>query len=242
MTRRVRILALVTPATIIVCGILFYQFLMTPSSPSRPTPTAPSVTGTTDENLTHLFNTLDTFAPTLSRKLNPGLSEAEIASLEQQYNVKLSQDLQALYRHHNGFSDTSTLDGLHTFPPLATVLAERKALHDQVAAEPALQRAVYFKFAGYSHNWLTIFPDPAGDGYYFDPSIANSPGEFFYHFREDSSYFTYPSLRNFLREIATAYESKIITLDPTTGRHLVDHDKLFQLRYNYSTPNHSPLP
>ena len=58
--------------------------------------------------LAGLQATLETNAPLVAQSLQPGLSDAQISELETQGGFRLSGDLRALYRWHNGMSTNPT--------------------------------------------------------------------------------------------------------------------------------------
>jgi hypothetical protein len=172
-----------------------------PNPPKLP----PVVAQSTDELLSRLQSVLQDKAPEVARRLQPGISDQQIGALETKGNFRLPEDLKAFYRWHNGMSTNDWRDFVpgNFFWPLEDVLAERAALAAQLKTNTPAQRRAYQIFAGHRNTWLTILPDGAGDGYFYDPE-RNS---FFYHFAENGSYHWFPSFRNFLAGVIECYET-----------------------------------
>jgi cell wall assembly regulator SMI1 len=166
----------------------------------------PSVVGQrTEQLLVRLQAVLETNAPTIAQSLQPGLSDAQIVELEAQGDFRLSEDLRALYRWHNGMPTNSTvglLPGLR-FVPLAQVVAERALMQQQSGA-------AFRIFAGHRKAWLHILDDGAGDGYFYDPERTDAQGAFFFHFAEAGHYVWFPSLRNFLSGVIDCYQTRAV--------------------------------
>src|SRR5688572_10474582 len=86
----------------------------------KPRGLPPVVADTTESLLARLRAILETNALMVVQALQPGLSDEKIAVLETEGGFRLSEDLRALYRWHNGVS-TNTMLGLlpgHRFTPL----------------------------------------------------------------------------------------------------------------------------
>jgi hypothetical protein len=54
---------------------------------------------------------------------------------------------------------------------------------------------------------LSLFPDVAGDGYYYDPNKNYATGGIFYNFREAGYYRYFPSIKNLLKAIVECYQN-----------------------------------
>ena len=106
------------------------------------------------------------------------------------------------------------------FLPLDSVVEERDALTAQVESATRAQRAAFNLFAGHTRAWVSIFPDGAGDGYYFDPE-RNS---FFHHFAEVGGYHWFPSFRNFLAGVIECYDSGAIFVTNGTNGLTLEQD------------------
>ncbi|MEO0588070.1 MAG: SMI1/KNR4 family protein [Planctomycetota bacterium] len=136
------------------------------------------------------------------------MTDEAIDQLERKHRIRLSDELRAVYRWHNGMADQAInfLPG-HGFQSLEDALKERdeilNAEHNSTA-----QWLVTAVLLGHRQHWLTVFPDWGGSGYFFDPKRHNKPGSFFYHFDEDRHYIFFPCLANFIAYLIEAYESK----------------------------------
>jgi len=169
------------------------------------------VSPTTEQLLARLQTMLESNAPIVASSLQPGLTDAQIATLESQGGFRMSGDLRALYRWHNGgTNDTIGLLAGQRFVPLDEAVEARSLVAKEVASGSGVQRAAYSVFAGHRSGWIQVLDDGAGDGYFYDPKRAEAEGAFFYHFAEDSHYVWFPSVRNFLAGVIECYESRAI--------------------------------
>jgi cell wall assembly regulator SMI1 len=178
----------------------------------KPRGLPPVVSQTTEQLLARLQAVLETNAPVVASALQPGLSDAQITALESQGGFRLSDDLRALYRWHNGIPRTSTIGLLagQRLVPLDEVVQERSLVGQQVASGSGVQRAAFSVFAGHRKGWIQILDDGSGDGYFYDPKRTEAEGAFFYHFAEVSHYLWFPSVRNFLEGVIECYESRAV--------------------------------
>jgi hypothetical protein len=203
----------------------------------KPGKLPPAVNQTTDQLLARLQTVLEQRAPHVARSLQPGISDERVRELENQGRFHLSEDLRALYRWHNGMSTNGTGEfvPMGYFWSLESVVEERNAVHAQVEAGTPVQRVAFKILAGQTKPWVAIFPDGAGDGYFFDPE-RNS---FFHHFAEIGSYHWFPSFRNFLAGVIQCYESgAIFTTNTTNGVTLeFDFDKAEAIWNRYGAGN-----
>lgn len=182
----------------------------------KPTGLPSVVTQTTEQLLARLQALLETNAPAVANSLQPGLPDAEISRLEAKGGFRLSEDLRALYRWHNGMSTNGMAELLpvHRFLPLEEVVAEHALMQRQ--------SGLAFKvFAGHRKGWLHILDDGAGDGYFYDPRRRDAEGAFFFHFAEVADYIWFPSLRNFLAGVIECYETDAVKVG-TNGKSLED--------------------
>ena len=172
------------------------------------------VAETTEQLLARLQATLETNAPVVARALQPGLSDVQISELETQGDFRLSGDLRALYRWHNGQPTNSTVGLLpgQRFVPLAEVVAERALIGPQSSV-------AFTVFAGHRKSWLQVLDDGAGDGYFYDPERPDAQGAFFFHFAEVGHYIWFPSLRNFLSGVIESYQTQAVKV-ATDGKSL----------------------
>jgi hypothetical protein len=176
----------------------------------KPRGLPPVVSQSTEQLLARLQSVLETKAPIVTRSLQPGLSDTQIAALEAQGGFRLSDDLRALYRWRNGIATNSKVGLLagQRFVPLDEVVRERALVGQQVASGSAVQRSAFSAFAGRRTGWVQVLDDGAGDGYFYDPKRSDEEGAFFQHFAEMSYYVWFPSLRNFLAGAIECYESQ----------------------------------
>lgn len=188
----------------------------------KPGKLPPTVNQTTDELLVRLQGVLEKHAPHVARSLQPGIPDERIRELETKGKFQLSEELRTMYRWHNGTSTNgaSELIPMAYFLPLDTVVEERNGLLAQVESGTPAQRAAFNTFAGHTKPWVSMFPDGAGDGYYFDPE-RNS---FFHHFAEFGSYHWFPSFKNFLAGVIECYESGAIFTTNSTNGVTLDQD------------------
>lgn len=210
---RKRLFIFIALIAVIVTGFGFvFPVLQRAFFYPKPGSLPPVVSETMDQCLARLQATLDQHAPQVAQALQPGLSAAEITALEQKGGFRLSDDLRALYRWHNGMSASSTLGllGLERFLPLEEIVQGQTVLRQQSAPANLVQRMAYAVFVGHRHSWVPVLTDNAGDGYFYDPERMDAEGAFFHHFAEDGSYLWFPSLRNFLAGLMECYETGAI--------------------------------
>jgi cell wall assembly regulator SMI1 len=178
----------------------------------KPRSLPPVVSQTTEQLLARLQTVLETNAPVVASALQPGLSDAQITALESQGGFRLSEDLRALYRWHNGIARTSTVGLLagQRFVPLGEFVQEQSLVGQQVASGSGVQRSAFSVFAGHRAGWIQVLDDGAGDGYFYDPKRTDAEGAFFYHFAEVGHYLWFPSVRNFLAGVIECFESRAV--------------------------------
>ncbi len=162
----------------------------------------------TEDILKDLDKVLAEKAPSVAIQLQPGLSPRKIDELEKKAGIELTDELRALYMWHNGCSTGSNQDFIpgHLFLSLDTTIKKYLACRQQLKSETILQRIASDVFAGYMDDWITIFGDLFGDGYFYDPNRKNNEGCIFYHITEDVYYFFFPSLKNLLTAITECYK------------------------------------
>jgi cell wall assembly regulator SMI1 len=223
MTRKSKVLMIVAGCAVGVVAALILAAPALQRSFFYPKPrNLPSVVSQSVEQLlTHLQAALETNAPAVVQALQPGLSEGRISALEAQGGFRLSGDLRAFYRWHNGTATNSTLGLLpgQRFLPLEQCVAERANMGQQTGSVPAAQRASFAVFAGHRKSWVHVLDDGAGDGYFYDPERMDANGAFFYHMAEGGYYVWFPSFRNFLSGVTECYETRCVRLS-ADGRSL----------------------
>ena len=139
--------------------------------------------------------------PEVAGLLQPGVTDAELDQAEAALGIPLHPEMRALYRWHNGMKEHS----LYLFPG-----------YDFYSLEEALRLRsdsnAYFKekgmelFMAHEFNWLILFPDPAGDGYYYDYKKDYERGGIFFVFRESGYYIHFPSIKNLLAGLIECYQ------------------------------------
>src|SRR4029079_17296862 len=129
--------------------------------------------------------------------LQPGISAEEIAKLESRYQVRLPEDIKAIYQCHNGSRQiTNGLNEFiptHYFRPLEYALSERSMTAEEVKQSTLLQRVFYRVLAGNRDSWICLFSDGAGDGYWYDLKRTPAEGALFYNFTETATFTFFPS-------------------------------------------------
>lgn len=198
--------------------------------------TEPLVSDSAEVLLDRYEQLLSERAPKVLAALQPGLTDPEITALETKHSIKLTPDLRALYRWHNGIPRTTLLAAFpnHRFPPLDEVFAERAAVQADVKKQSALQRLTIAAFVGQRINWLPILPDNFGDGYFFDPSGTATQGKFLYSMLENPPPIYYPSFRSYLAELLEGYETGVYRFD-ASGAATADFAALTKLRLRYGS-------
>ena len=191
-------------------ALLWYARFFYPKPKKLP----PVVSEKVEQLLARLQVVIDTNAPAVARNLQPGLSDAQITDLEAKGGFRLSDDLRAFYRWHDGMTTNTTL-GLGLLPcqwfvPLERCVAERELMKQQRNQESLLKRAASAVFIGHLESWVQILDDGAGDGYFYDPERREDEGAFFYHFAETRNYIWFPSFRNYLSGVIECYETRCV--------------------------------
>jgi cell wall assembly regulator SMI1 len=194
--------------TLILAGPAMQRAFFYPKPRGLP----PVVSQTTEQLLARLQSVLETNAPVVSRALQPGLSDSEIATLEARGGFRLSDDLRALYRWRNGIGTNTTVGLLagQRFVPLDEFVRAQALIAQQVASATKKQRAALTVFAGHRKGWVHVLDDGAGDGYFYDPKRTDAEGAFCYHFAESGYFVWFPSVRNFLAGVIECYESRAV--------------------------------
>ncbi len=169
----------------------------------------PRVSDSTDQLLARLQTVLESNAVPVANSLQDGLSDAQILAFEMQGGFRLSDDLRATYRWHNGMSSSNSiglLPGLR-FLPLDEIVSGLASARQQSGFAHKI-------FAGHRRGWLHILDDGAGEGYFWDPQRNDNEGAFFFYFAEANYYIWFPSVRNFLSGVIECYQSGAVKLEP----------------------------
>ena len=192
--------------------------------PAPPMP--PAVAEPVETLLARYEKMLAAKAPAALAALRPGLTDAQIDALESKHGFKLTPDLRALYRWRNGEPPNGPTQIFpdHQFVGLDDSVAARDVVRRQVKAQTPAQQETYEVFAGHRDAWLDVFPDGAGDGYFFDPGRTEAGGSFFFSFAETGSYTFYPAFRNYLAAVIEGHEKGVFAFG-TRGAYTVDFEK-----------------
>jgi cell wall assembly regulator SMI1 len=203
--RKILLIASAVAAAVVIIVILAAPSMQRSFFYPKPRGLPPVVSETTEQLLARLQALLETNAPIVTKSLQPGLSDTQISELEGNGGFRLSPDIRALYRWHNGTATNTTVGLLpgHRFIPLAEAVAERALMRQQSGA-------AFNVFAGHREGWLHVLDDGAGDGYFYDPERTDAQGAFFFHFAEAGYYVWFPSLRNFLAGVIECYQSQAV--------------------------------
>ena len=207
-SRKIVLMACALIAALVVAVGIVAPYMQRSFFYPKPHDLPPAVGQTTQQLLARLQAVLETNAPLVAQSFQPGLSSPQIEELEAQGGFRLTDDLRALYRWHNGMTTNSTVGLLpgHRFVPLAEVVAECALMRQQTGA--AIKA-----FAGHRQGWLHVLDDGAGDGYFYDPERTDAQGAFFFHFAEVGHYVWFPSLRNFLSGVIECYETQAVKME-----------------------------
>jgi cell wall assembly regulator SMI1 len=211
-TRKILLIASVSIVAAVGVLILAGPSLQRSFFYPKPRRLPPVVSQTTEQLLVRLQTVLETNTPIVAQSLQPGLSDAQISTLESQGGFRLSEELRALYRWHNGMSTNSTVGLLpgQRFLPLDENVRKRALVRQQLDSATSSQRAAFAVFAGHRKGWVQVLDDGAGDGYFYDPKRTDAEGAFFHHFAEVGYYVWFPSLRNFLSGVIECFETRAV--------------------------------
>jgi cell wall assembly regulator SMI1 len=178
------------------------------------------------DDLTVLLNEFETVLKEKNKtaydRLNPGLTAEEIHKLQEEYQVKLPEEIVTLYMWHNGCGDFEHIISSgkiipgHWFVPLKEALEWNKSMN-QVEGTFA-QKAAYELCVAHRKSWIVLLDDSAGDGYFYDPVQKSGSGYVFYHFAEVGHYTFFSSLKNLFKAFIECYQKDIYRLDNTMER------------------------
>jgi hypothetical protein len=159
----------------------------------------PIVDESMDSLLQSLEKELEQHQPDAIASLLPGITTEELEQAEAVLGQSIHPEMQALYRWHNGLANNQEL-----FPGFGFW-----SLNEAIQTNNDFgERGVYTFLPG-EKSWLILFPDIAGDGYYYDPERIYETGGVFYNFREDGYYRYFPSIKNLLGAIVECYQSNV---------------------------------
>ncbi len=218
---------------VVVFGICIVYFVTLRGLREFFYPKPPHLPKVVDRPMEDILQDLDSVlfekASSVAIKLQPGLSLTKIDELEKKANIELTHELRSLYVWHNGCSNYPNQDFIpgHLFLPLDTTIEKYMICKQQIESTSTLQRLAFNVFAGHRKDWITIFDDIFGDGYFYDPNRKNNEGCIFYHLAEDGYYFFFPSLKNLLTAIIECYRQGAYSQEPgsNTLKQNYEHSK-----------------
>lgn len=161
------------------------------------------------EILRQLDSRIEEHAPKTFAALRPGLAQSEIATIKKEYGIRLTDEMCELYAWHDGISldSSQSFFSIQSFAPLEDLAKSERLKKQDLANATLLQRAFHWVFCGHRKNWIDLFPDAAGDGYFVDPTRKPNRGSVFYNFNEMGDYRFYPSLTNLMLAISECYDA-----------------------------------
>jgi cell wall assembly regulator SMI1 len=188
-----------------IAGIGFFLFNLTfrAAQTLNPSTMPPVVSESMDALLQSLELELARHRPEIIPALNPGMTAEELQQAKRTLGVAIHPEMQALYRWHNGLDESQELFPGHGFWSLETAIQTHQDFWREYEA-----RGMGF-FMAHEKNWLSLFPDTAGDGYYYDPQKEYEAGAVFYNFREAGYYRYFPSIKNLLKALVECYQNGV---------------------------------
>ena len=190
-------------AGLAIGGAVYFLARRSSGTASKSLPSGmPPVVGDSMADLLHSLEIeLQKHQPDILASLQPGIEDRELERAETLLGRSIHPEMKELYRWHNGLgSDKELFPGFGFF-----------SLEDAIQTNQGLTRQYKEKgvdlMMAHEENWLTLFPDPAGDGYYYDPSRNYESGGVFYNFRESGSYRIFPSIRNLLKAVLECFQA-----------------------------------
>jgi hypothetical protein len=156
-----------------------------------------------DAILASLERELKQQRPDFDTVARPGITPQELQQATAAFSTTVHPDMQRLYQWHNGLTDDAELFPGHTFWSLEEALQTNKELTADYA------QSGFSELMAEEATWLTLFPDGAGDGYYYDPKYDYASGGVFYNFREIGYYMRFPSIKNLLMAIVECYQAGV---------------------------------
>jgi len=196
---------LIMIGVLVIVGIISFLFTLTLGTVQTPRPPKmpPVVVETIDDILQSLESELAKHRPEIIPFLEPGATPEELEQAQTTLGTALHPEMQALYRWHNGLDNSQELFPGHGFWSLETAIQTNQELWIQYE-----EKGVGFLMA-HERNWLSLFPDAAGDGYYYNPQKEYEAGGVFYNFREAGYYRYFPSIKNLLKAIVECYQNGV---------------------------------
>ena len=173
-------------------------------------PMPPVVEQSMEEAIRGFEAELAAHQPGLDDAWRPGITAAELGLAESASGHPFHPEMQALYRWHNGLKANAELFPGYSFIPL------EEAIRTNHEVNAAYARSGMGPLMAHEANWLVLFPDPAGDGYYYDPAARYESGGVFFNFRESGYYIHFPSVRNLLVALTECFRQGVYRAGETT--------------------------
>jgi cell wall assembly regulator SMI1 len=154
----------VTLAVLAIAGLITILFKLFGRSAQIPNPASmpPVVNESIDDLLLSLENVLNKYHPEIMQSFNPGITPDEFNRAEAILDQTIHPEIQTLYRWHNGLANEEELfPGYHFWGLDRAIQANQEANHFYKEKGVSLLMA-------HEKNWLVLFPDFSGDGYYYD--------------------------------------------------------------------------
>jgi hypothetical protein len=190
-------------AVLATAGIFYFLFVL--ASRAAQMPGAVTRISTVNESMDTLLPSLESelekYDPEIIQSLQPGITVEELERAEARLGQAIHPEMQAFYLWHNGLANDKELFPGHGFWSLEEAIRTNQELAVQYQ-----EKGVSLLMA-HEKNWLILFPDSAGDGYYYEPARRYETGGIFYNFREAGYYRLFPSVKNLIRAIVECYQS-----------------------------------
>jgi hypothetical protein len=198
MKKTVRVVA----AILALAGLIYFllPFLFRVPRAQPPTLMPPVVKESMDALLQSLEGELRIHRSGVLPFFQPGSSDEQLRKVEAEMGQSIHLEMQALYRWHNGLANDIELFPGHGFWSLEQALRTNRELNEQYREKG------FSLLMAHEEHWLILFPDSAGDGYYYDPVQTYETGVVFYNFREAGYYRHFPSVKNLLKAIVECYQ------------------------------------
>ena len=156
-----------------------------------------------EKELTELDAHLREKRPEYYHTLQPGLSEPEIAGLEQEYGIPLPADLKSLYRWKNGqdYSCYKSFVNNSVFEPLESVLIANREYTDMIGYDFEIEN-------WWNESWLPLFSNGGGSSICYDLQgiFTGNAGQLVEYWNEDNDRNVIaPGLVDFLHALNAYY-------------------------------------
>lgn len=194
--------AMIVTAILALAGLIYFllPFLFRVPQAQPPTSMPPVVQESMDALLQSLEGELRIHHPDALPFLQPGISDEQIRQAEARLGRSIHPEMQALYQWHNGLANDIELFPGHGFWSLEQAIRTNRELNEQYREKG------FSLLMAHEEHWLILFPDNAGDGYYYDPVQIYEISGIFYNFRESGYYRHFPSVKNLLKAIVECYQ------------------------------------